>query len=85
MQGLLNGLLDRLHRQPERRPDPRGRRRAEVGDVVDPVFVEADRAHQVDEQAPPRAGPDDIRPLDQIGGKRRSGGDAERIGEKCQT
>ena len=48
MQRLLHGLKDRLGRQIERGSDAGCRRRAEMGDVVDLVLVQADALHEID-------------------------------------
>jgi len=48
VERLTDGLEDRLLRQAEEGADTRGGARAEVGDVVDLVLVQADGAHEVD-------------------------------------
>ncbi|MNY83642.1 hypothetical protein D3C86_2265420 [compost metagenome] len=47
MQGLPDGLEDRLDVEPQQGADARGGGGAQVGDVVDLVFMEADRLDQV--------------------------------------
>ena len=48
VQRLADRLVDRLGVEAEERADAGRGRRAEVGDVVDLVLVQADRAHEVD-------------------------------------
>ena len=47
VHGLLHGLVDRVHGQAQQRADAGRLRRAEVGDVVYLVLVQADGAHEV--------------------------------------
>lgn len=48
MHGLLDGLVDRLGGQPQQRAQAAGGGRAEVGDMVDAVLVQADALDQGD-------------------------------------
>ncbi len=48
VQRLLHGPEDHRLLQAEQRADAGGLRRTEMGDVVDPVLMQADRPHQVD-------------------------------------
>ena len=48
MHRLLHRLVDHLRLQVQQRADAGRLRRAEMGDVVDPVLVQRDRAHEVD-------------------------------------
>src|SRR5579862_960193 len=47
MHGLLNRLVDGIHRKTEQRSDPRSLRRAQMSDVIDMVFVKTDGADQI--------------------------------------
>ena len=48
MHRLLHGLIDGFGRQSERRADAGRSRRAQMGDVVDLVLVQADALHEID-------------------------------------
>ena len=48
MQRLLDGLIDGFRVQPQQRADTCRRRRPQMGDVVDLVFVQADAGDQID-------------------------------------
>jgi hypothetical protein len=47
VQTLTNGLVDRLDVETEQGADACGSRRPNVGNVVDLVLVQADRAHEI--------------------------------------
>ena len=47
MQRLLDGLIDHIGVKAEQRAEASRDRRSEMGDVIDLVLVQADRAHQV--------------------------------------
>jgi hypothetical protein len=48
VERLLDRLTDRLDRQAEQCADPGGGGRAEMGDVVDLVLMQADALHEID-------------------------------------
>ena len=47
MQSLLYRLINHIDRQAERRTDAGSRRRAQMGDMIDLVFVQADALDQI--------------------------------------
>ena len=48
MQRLLHGLVDRFGREAQRGTDARGRRGAEMGDVIYLMLVQADALYEID-------------------------------------
>ena len=48
MKRLLHGLVDHVRLEPEQGPEAGRSRRPEMGDVIDLVFVQADRADEID-------------------------------------